>query len=593
MTASTSTSFTAFRVLQPTTMWFCFLVCLVLEIAFYLFSLFYLKPKANDLKSKTIKPYRDYGKRRHLLFERILNRLETKCKLENKEMDSVLHDFLRSWFFTPSTNNRDLYHLTPGSTSISGMKNAEENYSYTSSPCTSQEEKLQVNSPQKQFILLQSKSTSMSSSAMSSEDIQGGDNSNNNDRANQNWNNFFYKEDLLEFFTWAFFDKRHCELNEEWEKEELNKMFHILESRYGFIYPTYREAMRKQQNRQSPIISRTFSLEKCNPLHRPFALYIIFLMLRLIGYLILFWKGFRRHQIRIQCKGRQDKFLSYWFRDQKPSSEAAYNRLDPILFFHGIAPAGLTLYLPFLLNTIAKGGFNSSNKDHERDNPIFLIENLPITCSLVFDAFTEEETVEGVDRILLRHGFISPQEGGSLSNQVILCGHSFGSFQVTWLLKSLAVKDKIKKIILLDPVSILLSDPDVVTNFLYNARVETLIDQSPTEDHSIIGYVNRVKIRAFASSELGIEYYLRRHFAWYNSELWLEDIPNSVDVSVYIAEKDEIINVRKVKEEIEKFSNVKLTCWKDVGHGAALTRSKLWFDLFNDIESTQRSKKIN
>ena len=150
--------------------------------------------------------------------------------------------------------------------------------------------------------------------------------------------------------------------------------------------------------------------------------------------------------------------------------------------------------------------------------------------------------------------------------------------------------------ILLDPVSILLSEPDVVVNFLYGRTADRILgdggggdggddqDQYGTDNSSILDTINRLKIKILASSEIGIEYYLRRHFAWYNSELWLGDVPESIDVSVYIAEKDEIIEARKVCKEIRRFPNVKLVSWKDLGHAAVVTNSELWVDIVDEFK---------
>ena len=111
--------------------------------------------------------------------------------------------------------------------------------------------------------------------------------------------------------------------------------------------------------------------------------------------------------------------------------------------------------------------------------------------------------------------------------------------------------------VLLDPVTILLSEPDVMTNFLYANEIS--------------------KIRMVASSELFTEYYLRRHFAWYNSEIWLEDI-NEKDCKllVCLAEKDEIINARKVKQEVQRHSKGKLLFWEGAAHADCVTSPSKW-----------------
>ena len=129
---------------------------------------------------------------------------------------------------------------------------------------------------------------------------------------------------------------------------------------------------------------------------------------------------------------------------------------------------------------------------------------------------------------------------------IAVCGHSFGSCVISWLFYhgSSQLQKQIQLCVLQDPVTILLSDPNVMNNFLYSHKVLCCI-------------------RMFASSELFTEYYLRHHFSWYNSELWLDEIlPGSLSkhddgkirhVIVGLSECDEIVDAPKVKRHIDLF----------------------------------------
>ena len=60
-------------------------------------------------------------------------------------------------------------------------------------------------------------------------------------------------------------------------------------------------------------------------------------------------------------------------------------------------------------------------------------------------------------------------------------------------------------------------------------------------------------------------------------------------MSIYVSEHDEILNTKKVVKEVNRFPNVKLTHWKDVGHAAVITKKELWMDVaydFMDEKST-------
>lgn len=220
----------------------------------------------------------------------------------------------------------------------------------------------------------------------------------------------------------------------------------------------------------------------------------------------------------------------------------------PLLFFHGIAPGGLILYLPMIFFGLAT----------EPERPVFLFENRSISCSMDFYPLSEEKTVDGIFEL------VNQALGESSSQEPLsVVGHSFGSCPITWLLASPKMSSRIHQVVLLDPVAILLSEPDVMVNFLYAQEMD--------------------KIRMVASSELFTEYYLRRHFAWYNSELWLQDLKEQHKLLVCLSEQDEIINARKVRQELERHASEvpeqhqpKTLYWKEAGHGACISSLSKW-----------------
>jgi len=141
----------------------------------------------------------------------------------------------------------------------------------------------------------------------------------------------------------------------------------------------------------------------------------------------------------------------------------------PLLFFHGIAPSGLVLYLPMLLFGLAT----------ERERPVFLFENPSISFCIDFYPLTEEHTVDGI--VELVEGCLG-QDDQPLS----VVGHSFGSCPITWLLACPKISKRVQQVVLLGPVAIRLSEPDIMVNFLYAREWD--------------------KIRVVASSELFTEW---------------------------------------------------------------------------------------
>ena len=107
------------------------------------------------------------------------------------------------------------------------------------------------------------------------------------------------------------------------------------------------------------------------------------------------------------------------------------------------------------------------------------------------------------------------------------------------------------------------------------------------------------KIDVVASTELFTEHYLRRHFSWYNSELWMEDLvsENDMEVLVCLAENDEIISTTKVKKEVERHPshNLRLIHWDGVGHAHCIGATRAWNDIrvaMLEQEESVLSRKI-
>lgn len=319
-------------------------------------------------------------------------------------------------------------------------------------------------------------------------------------------------QQLRSFFAWAFFASDEASLNET-DRSELHACMEYLKAE-----------IRVHGDDTAPprYTPRRLTLEDVNPWHRGIWVYALVYGLRCLAGFILRLVGFRFVQSGSGVRG--------WVRTAKGGD---IEKSTPLVFFHGIAPAAILLYLPMVLF-----GMRAKN--------CLLIENPNISCCIQFNALSESATVEGVEQLVQEHFGKKP---------VVLAGHSFGSCPVSWILNhrpSLEIAD----IILLDPVTILLSESDVMINFLYS---QEKID----------------KIRMVASSELFTEYYLRRHFAWYNSELWLEEHSDR-RMFVALAEHDEIVNAFKVHRHAQRHQHVETIVWDSVGHGSVVVDSSKW-----------------
>merc|ERR1712146_327900 len=83
--------------------------------------------------------------------------------------------------------------------------------------------------------------------------------------------------------------------------------------------------------------------------------------------------------------------------------------------------------------------------------------------SLVFNMPSREEYSNVVKAVLDKHNI----------SHVSVVGHSFGSITAAWFIK--CYPDRVSHLTLLDPVSLLLSLPDVAYNFLYR-KPKTMVE---------------------------------------------------------------------------------------------------------------------
>lgn len=467
------------------------------EVVFFIVFFQVLLPRCNRLTEP--QEYRDYGRDRLGLMVRILRRMERTCQATGSPFLPAFASFLQDWF---------LHDHVPGQP----LKGAEPKFH---PPGSSQEER---NANRDEYMVPSS----------------------DPDCALPR------KDDVNLLFSWGFFGKDYCELD-TWMRQELEDMYSILRTNHGIDF---------EPGRTSGVQPMRLSLDPILPSYRPLGVYLGFSGLQFLGNLFLRACGFRRYTTH--------SGLRYWFRSQRrmlgrapPANSPKEDLLLPMIFFHGIAPGGITLYLPMLMWGFGRDG-----------RALYVFENPPISFKICSRIFNEAETVDGVQEAVSRH------HGPDAI--VSLLAHSFGSCQATWLLNS-SLSHRIRQVTLIDPVSILLSEPDVMTNFLYQRHA-----YKERKGFNKIGVV---------ANEIFIEHYLRRHFAWYNSELWLDDIPSETKVTICIAGGDEILNAAKIKREVEIYcddiggsmkgglkstSRMELIVWDAAGHGHGVSSPNAW-----------------
>jgi len=214
--------------------------------------------------------------------------------------------------------------------------------------------------------------------------------------------------------------------------------------------------------------------------------------------------------------------LTYWYRPHTSKEKL------PILFIHGIG-IGMYTYIDFLaqLNrsdtkaSTDRFAESSIEEEGNGDIGIIAIELMPISFRITKAMPNSGQIVSEIYQILKHHGW----------QKVVLVSHSYGSVISTHLLHSELTASMIGPIVLVDPVSILLHQPDVAYNFT---------TRKPRKG-------NEHQLYYFASMDMGVSHTLHRHFFWDECVLWKEDMAGN-DWTVVCAGRDLIVNTAAVAE---------------------------------------------
>ena len=654
-----SSSSSSFLWFSSSSHWFrSALFCLTLaylgsELLFYLYFHWYLVPHANQKNQADI--YHDYPEphQRVHLCRRIIQRLEQKairqCQRQRKERQQqedkdnsssgrsssttteaddlarchqqVIRDFLLQWFeyipppyvvedATSSSNlcgdDKDDDTCTRGGASSCSPRPPPLAMDSTASSSSSLSARNSSSRRRRRRNISDRSNSSSSSSCCSLSDtssLQSDDGGTSDGTSTTTAMNprplwsipGLYAPAVRQFFAWAFFAKELQHLTPA-ERLGLEDCYKSLLELTGLVIVDEKDATQQKTTMMKEDVPpplyepRRLSLETVQALHRPWIVYAMVAGTQFVTRNVLLpWLGFRRVVTSSASTGHVS--LVAWHRPSAaagsslstddcslahPQNEEQQQE-EVCLFFHGIAPAGVACYLPMIQALLGK-----------REQELILFENPSVSCQFhlfpSFDSLTEQETVQGIQDILQQLQLWTDR------HSLTVVGHSFGSCPITWMLRRRhQFIPRLHHVVLLDPVTILLSEPTVMSRFLYERD----------ED--------KAHIRFLVASELFTEYYLRRHFCWYNSELWLEDFitvePSGTSIqqkesrtnnknntkkndphqwTIVLGGRDEIVPSPVVQEHVQnlqdnhQWTNCNLVYWPHSKHANCVMSPHRW-----------------
>ncbi|KAF5013460.1 hypothetical protein FDECE_536 [Fusarium decemcellulare] len=335
------------------------------------------------------------------------------------------------------------------------------------------------------------------------------------------------RDNVREFLLWAFFERGDgpglVDDHGGSIDEEVDEFILILEQRLG----------RQLQEGRGNAKSLRLTLDSIQSTYRGLIWYVIVFFIDQATHVAFLWHGFefyrrpRSSALRIipprpqeLLPGRKSPSsqLSYWYRPH-----TAEDKL-PIVFFHGIG-IGLWTYTRFL------AGLHKTEGD-KGNVGVIAIEILPISFRLTSAIPDKAEFLSQMTTILDHHCW----------QNVALVSHSYGSVLTTHMLHTPSFQNRIRSVVLIDPVTIMLHLPNVAYNF--TRRKPKM--------------ANEWQLWYFASTDPGVALCLGRHFFWRENILWKEELLTSQgdggikrNVAVTLSGRDLIVDIAAVAEYLE------------------------------------------
>ena len=323
------------------------------------------------------------------------------------------------------------------------------------------------------------------------------------------------REDLKEFLSWAFWEGRSGDADEQ----ELEELVSKVEKMMRRTFPPGRGTAKSLRLTLDPIDMECRSL----------LWYTIIMLVDTISHVRLLAYGIKYHSsfksnfavfpprplaAATSSAKSPAQDLAYWVRPHTSKTRR------PIVYLHGIG-VGLHPNVEFLHELDL--ALNSSTDPKDRVG-ILSLEILQISSRLTHSILTRAEFLEQFAAILDAHGW----------DKIVLLSHSYGSVLSTHILTDPALSARVSSVLLVDPVTILLHMPDVAYNF--TVREPKM--------------ANEWQLWYFASKDPGVAHTLGRHFHWSQNLLWRSRIMELVDrgmkVTASLARRDLIVDTESV-----------------------------------------------
>ncbi|KAI0997061.1 hypothetical protein K3495_g11127 [Podosphaera aphanis] len=321
------------------------------------------------------------------------------------------------------------------------------------------------------------------------------------------------RENVKEFMLWAFFNRDGPPGNDD---DELEEYVQEIENYLG----------RPIEKGRGKAVALRLTLDKVKMLHRSLLWYTCVGIVDCLTHIKMLYYGFHFYRLdhsrfftifpfrpmTLFCtKKSPAKNSAYWLRPHTSKTHL------PIVFLHGIG-IGIYPYICFLKEINPSVAHDSADPDNQIG--IIVIEIMSVSFRLTHATLSNKEICSQIDQILLNH--FSPEQ------KFVFVAHSFGTSLVSLYLKTSSA-NRVKSIMLIDPIPIMLHLPTVAYNFTRRKPVRA----------------NEHQLYYFASMDCGVAHALGRHFFWNEIVLWKEDLERR-NITVCLGSHDLIVDTDAV-----------------------------------------------
>ena len=294
------------------------------------------------------------------------------------------------------------------------------------------------------------------------------------------------RDNYAEWNAWAFFHQGLDTL-EPWQRKENDILVDMFEEKLG---------VKLEPGKNPDAICARLNLDPVFATQRPFTIYAAIYVVNQLSHFGLWLLGYRKiidcstgtlnmyqRTAKLSGKSRHQPSLLQKASITSPPERTRKVKL-PVVFLHGIG-IGLPAYMPLIASLPA-------------DVDVFLLECPHIAMQMSTAVPSIHETKEVIRCALQKYGH----------SQACFVAHSLGTTIVSWLLRDPKYAPLVGSTVLLDPVTFLLCDPSVATNFVY---------RQPTNAVDLA-------MHYFCARELYISQAISRYFSWSHNILFAEDL---------------------------------------------------------------------